>query len=296
MLPHALTRLAPSPWLTGAAGLLAVVVALCAGPPAPAAPCPASATTTYKGAAGGTWNAAGNWTANALPTTADVVCIPAGKGTVDIPAGSTATASLVTALSAIRIHSGATLKIADTNVGHVSTFTGIALDGLISGATSLVRLESGTLSGTGTIDHPFQDSGGTVAPGADGTVGNLHFNQQFSLSSGTLALDLASDSSFDKLIVGANDEYFGDKIAVKVLGSYAPAVGTTWVIMSGAAGSDTGFATITPSAFTKVNIPVGLELQLSSPLPKPPPPSPPSPPTPPATTSDTSTPATTTTT
>src|SRR3954452_15643293 len=156
MLPHALPRLAPVPSrrLTGAAGLLAVVAVLCTGSAAHAAACPGSATTTYKGPAGGTWNAAGNWTANALPTTADDACIPAGKGTVDIPAGSTANASLVAALSPIRIHGTATLKIADTNVGHVSTFTGIALEGVIAGATSLVRLESGTLSGTGTVDHP----------------------------------------------------------------------------------------------------------------------------------------------
>jgi hypothetical protein len=249
---------------------LCLLAALFAGTPARAASCPAMTTTTYSGPAGGTWNSASNWSGAALPAAGDQVCIPPGKGTVDIPKGLVATAGLVSAASPVRVHAGATLAIADATLGHVSTFDGLDVDGEIMGTTSAVRLDGGTLSGDGTIDLPFQDNGGTIAPGGEGAVGTLHFKRQFSQSAGTLALDLASDSSFDKLVVdGQSDAFFGDQIAVSVLGAYAPKVGANWTIMSGAGGSETGFATVSPGMFSKVAVPGGLGLSLSAPLPAP---------------------------
>src|SRR3954467_5646596 len=90
----------------------AAVVALLAASSAHAAVCPPAATSTYTGPAGGTWNSAANWSGNALRTTASIACIPEGKGTVGVPAGVTANASLLTALSPISIPAGAKLNLA----------------------------------------------------------------------------------------------------------------------------------------------------------------------------------------
>jgi hypothetical protein len=186
--------------------LAAAVLLLLADAPAQAAAC----DTTYNGAAGGSWGLATNWTGGALPTSAQSVCIPEGKGSIEVPSGFKAEAKTLTAQSAIKLVSTGTLAIAEaTGFGGVtSTIAGLDLESgghlttaggwifltgtnLVEGEISrtkpveaLVRLVSGTLGGDGTIGVAFNNQGGTVEPGGTGVVGTLHLTVSGSQSAG----------------------------------------------------------------------------------------------------------------
>ncbi|WP_449235455.1 Ig-like domain-containing protein [Azospirillum doebereinerae] len=69
--------------------------------------------------------------------------------------------------------------------------------------TSAVAVSSGaTIGGTGTISNGLTvDSGGFLAPGGVGTVGELTVSGNLALN-GTLKLDIASSSSYDRVTVG----------------------------------------------------------------------------------------------
>jgi hypothetical protein len=142
------------------------------------------------------------------------------------------------------------------------------VEGEIKGGGATVTLKSGTLAGTGTIAPRFINEAGTVEPGGDGTVGTLDFGGEYAQGeAGQLDLDLASDSSFDRIQPPASaNALIGGRIAVHLLGSYAPAVGTAWDFVSGIGGA-LPEATVTPSEFRARSISGGAELKLESPLP-----------------------------
>ena len=296
--------------------IAALAILVLAAPGAQAASC-SGGTIDYSGPANGSWNVPGNWSTSMLPTTSDVVCIAAGKGTISVTAA--ANAKTVQALSGLAISPGSTLSLADANGADASTFTDLSVpagatlatagssitisgtavvNGLISRnplISDALKLTSGTLSGAGEIQLPFNNVGGTLQPGGAGTVGTMTFDSLYSQQLGaTLAIDLASDASFDKVSVPSNDAFFAGHITVTVLGSYAPAVGTVWHIVPFTLGADF-FDTVTPSAsFTAQTVPNGVTLTLSAPLVVAPPPTAPTtpatPPTPPTTTTATTDP------
>ncbi len=175
---------------------------------------------------GSAWNEPVNWSTGQVPTVMQDVCLGGGSRVV-IGAGVGAQAA---------------------------TLTG--------------TLVSGSLEGTGTIQPRFINEGGEVEPGGKGEVGTLDFGSEYAQDEGAqLDLDLASDGSFDRLQPAATaDALIYGRIAVQALGSYAPAVGTTWDFISGIGGVSKGW-TVTPGEFSASSISGGARLRLDSALP-----------------------------
>jgi len=199
--------------------LLPIVAAAALG--SSGSPARAACDVNYIGPANGIWQSNGNWDTAAVPTNAQIACIPAGKGTIGIGNGVDATAKSLQALSRMQIDAGGSLTTTDSTPSAFSdtvtdfvivaggTFTvgnaGVAangtvvLEGAIAGPGS-IRLDGGSLRGSGTVAASIQNVGGTVQPGGPGLVGTLTVGGAFNQGvGGTLAIDLASDSSFDKI-------------------------------------------------------------------------------------------------
>jgi hypothetical protein len=261
------------------AGCLAITLIsiLLSVPGAHAATC--SAQDNYEGTANGSWST-GTWSKGKPPAATETACIPEGKGTIEVPAGITASVKTLLAQSAVTIAATATLAISETVVpedpksdeeratrfsgltidqnGIVSTagawilMTGpVALEGEIKSTAAMsakeedvARLLGGTLSGDGKIDMPFANIAGTVQPGGPGVVGALTFtyggDQQ---SGGTLVLDIASETSFDRFDLSAGFSWFGT-LEVNLIDGYEPPVGTQFFFQNGSTIG--GFETITP--------------------------------------------------
>jgi hypothetical protein len=242
--------------------LLALIAAGCmllAAPRAIAAPCEDKFTETV----GSGWSATANWSTGQVPTSLQTVCLAAGFQ-VEIGPGVSAEASTITGPVPLRVDAGGTLHVADS-----ADLQGAAVvDGEIAGAGATVTLKSGSLVGTGTIQPRFINEAGVVEPGGDGAVGTLSFGNEYAQGeAGQLDLDLASDSSFDRLQpLPTSNALIGGRIDVRVLGSYAPSVGMTWDFISGSAGA--GFSgTMAPSQFSVHSFPGGADLRLDSALP-----------------------------
>ena len=218
--------------LLGCAGL-----ALLSGPSlAHASAC--AAQDNYTGAADGSWEVKASWSKGSAPTTTETACIPEGKGTITIGAGVKAEVKTLLAQSALHVASTGSLAISEKffmeepakDEETASRFTdGLTIDAgglittagnwmLMSGTVLLegeiknsplninevvARLETGTLEGEGTMDIPFGNIGGTVQPGGADHVGTLHFlAQSGQREGGTLVLDIASATSFDRVSLG----------------------------------------------------------------------------------------------
>jgi hypothetical protein len=258
----------------------------------------AGCDVTYTGPAGGAWDVAANWSGGALPTAAQDVCVPSAAGTVTVPAGTTAHALLLTAQAGLAIPSGATLAIADatSSAAHLSSLGPLDVSGTLSTAGSwidldgdtsvtgtlggpgpgaaLVRLQSGTLSGTGEVEPSFNAFGGTVAPGGLDTVGTLTFGNLFAeQAAATVVFDLASDASYDQIKPINNNGFLGGTVTANLLGSYHPPVGTAWTVGNSSPGFSNFGWTVGPAPFFKAQeISHGMEIWLDQALPDAPPP------------------------
>jgi hypothetical protein len=260
--------------LTGCLGIVLVSL-LIAVPAAQASTC----DIEYTGPANGKWGTEGNWSTGKAPTKLQVACIPAGKGTIEIAAGTTAEVKILTAKSALDIPATATLAIAEkvaleepkVNEENASTFAGLTVGGTITTAGAWIlmagpvdlggeikstppqaereedvaRLLSGTLAGDGTFNIRFQDIGGTIEPGGAGQLGTLHMNLISGMNSGAaLVIDIKSATEFDHIAMGSNIAWDGT-LDVNLLGGYEPPVGTPFLFETGG-GALTEFETVTP--------------------------------------------------
>jgi T5SS/PEP-CTERM-associated repeat protein len=79
-----------------------------------------------------------------------------------------------------------------------------------------------------TFTGNLTNSGGTLAPGAP--TGTTNVTGDYAQNSGTLAIELASPSSFDKLVV-TGTLTAGGTLSVSLLGGYSPAAGATFDIL-----------------------------------------------------------------
>jgi hypothetical protein len=250
---------------------------------------------TYTGPAGGAWNVPASWSMNRIPLAAQDVCVPAAAGSVTIPAGTTANAHLVTAGAKLVIPATAVLAVSDTAAADSSAFAALDLAGTLQTAgssmdlngdvalsggiwgpgTAQVRLQAGTLAGSGEIDPSFNAFGGVVQPGGVGAVGTLTFGAVFSEQAGaTVVFDLASDSDYDQIKPINNNGWLGGTITAHPLGSYRPAVGTEWDVGNSSPGFSNFGWTVGPAPYFKAQaISHGMKIWLDQALPTVPPPS-----------------------
>ncbi len=75
--------------------------------------------------------------------------------------------------------------------------------GSLSNTSAITIGSTGTFGGTGTINVPYSQTSGTLAPGGVGTVGTLTLASGAALAGGTLALDITTGTS-DLLNVQGN--------------------------------------------------------------------------------------------
>jgi len=253
-----------SAWTRGMAILLIALIAICAwlllrATPGRAAAC--SAEVNYTGPENGEWGKKENWSGGSLPTAAQTVCIPEGKGTIRVVKGSAeALAKNVQAGSGLLIEGEATLKIADnesfsgrSRIGELTiqekgvlamvdaplNVRGNAvIDGEIQGPATVgdnVEYEdpTGTMTGNGVIGPNFAGVKGKLSPGTVGTPGTMTFKSH--VDSGgefTWVIDLTSNASFDRLLVtGGNEAFLGEALVEGVL-HYSAALHQKWQFMS----------------------------------------------------------------
>jgi len=250
----------------------------------------------YSGPSGGSWATEGSWSDGKLPKATQNACIPAGKGTIEVPAGFKAEAKSLTAQSALKIAATGTLAILQTvepenslaNEERASRLNGLTVEGTLTTAGAWIlmngpvavegeikstaatnaknedvaRLLSGTLVGDGTIDMPFSNIAGTVEPGGAGVIGTLHLTSLSSQASGgTLVLDLASSSSFDKVADLTSNFFMRGTLEINLIGGYDPASHEKWEFMSKGPGVSVEFETFDPTTFTARSVSGGAEIE-----------------------------------
>ena len=126
-----------------------------------------------------------------------------------------------------------------------------------SGATTLgpgsiavaspLTMTGGELNGTGTLTGDLDNTGGNVSPAGPSAVGTINVTgtyTQRSTGPGTLAIELASASSYDILAVGGTATLDGP-LNTSLLGGYQPLNGTTFTPLTFASRSG-DFAVKTP--------------------------------------------------
>jgi hypothetical protein len=117
----------------------------------------------------------------------------------------------------------------DQTAGTTTVADGASLSRVF--VTQPITISGGELDGTGTIAAGVSNAGGTVAPAGKDT-GTLHITGSYTqAANGTLAVDLAAKSR-DRLAVGGPATISGT-LAARDVGSYNPAAGAKYVVLTG---------------------------------------------------------------
>lgn len=242
--------------LTSFAILAAAVLSLLAyAAPGHASGCGAAVEWTGK-AGDHQWTSAANWSTSKQPEETQTVCIGEGAGAIVVSGTTTAAARTVQSRSPLKIEAGAKLSIraaaglaeqSDLNGVSIASSAALAMessrlnltgtsivDGEIQGKRvpeDEVVLESGALSGTGTIVPNFKGTGGTLTPGGTGTIGTMFFT---SAITGTapfkIVVNIGALFTFSKVnAVHVVLQHLGTtEVEGSFLGGYNPIVKTHW--------------------------------------------------------------------
>ncbi|HVT27276.1 MAG TPA: retropepsin-like aspartic protease [Lacipirellulaceae bacterium] len=213
----------------------------------------------------GSWTATGNWNASGAPSTLWIANVRNVSGSAQeavVSANSTVWELNVSGSGAaamnVRIANGVTLS--SFSGANIETAGKIELQ---SGTldSQYVDIRGGTLSGNGTIavgSGPIvgqvENHSGVVAPSdraAGSPIGTLSIGGRFvNDEAGTLAIDLGGPTGgtqYDRIQVD-NDAALDGTLAISLInlgsGSYAPAVGTTFTILTAGDGVGGAFASV----------------------------------------------------
>jgi hypothetical protein len=113
----------------------------------------------------------------------------------------------------------------------------LSLSGGILSTPALAKGQNGTLNFSGgvlqtsAIGFSLNNQGGTFDPGQ--SVADTHVMGDLTLTSGSLKIELASESLADKLIVDG-DVSLGGSLSVLALPGFTPELGDSWQIIDGA--------------------------------------------------------------
>ena len=246
---------------------------------------PASRAIVFNAATNNRYALITNWDLKWQPSKYDAARIVSGSAIVDavgqhartIAVGDTAGQSATLAITAGWIDVVETLVVGGAGTGTVSQSGGGTLVGgsvtvadkgtyaLAGGSLAtpiLARSGSGTFSFTGgtlnvgevTFDLTVAGTG-TLAPGLG--VGQTLLDGKLTMNDGALAIELASDTLYDRLVVGDVATLDGE---LRILAGYAPTAGATWTILTAAGGIVGSFDSITPGYAVSI---VGNTLVLS---------------------------------
>ncbi len=140
----------------------------------------------------------------------------------------------------------------DVGVGGMATLT-VVSGGTLSSADTLSVGPRGTVQGNGQISANLRN-GGTLAPGASSSpnnVGTLHLSGGYTqTAAGALTMQLASATSFDKLVI-TGSATLGGALNVSLVGGFTPAVGQSFDLLNAMGGITGQYSSITlPSLLT----------------------------------------------
>jgi len=123
----------------------------------------------------------------------------------------------------------------------------LQVDGTLNSASTTVS--GGTLSGTGAVGGPLDVTGGTVAPGDNGSVGTLSESGSFTMTGGELDVAVASAASYSALSVASSADVGG---SIKMLtGSFTPLFGASFNVVQALGGvTDSHPAFTSPANWT----------------------------------------------
>jgi hypothetical protein len=193
----------------------------------------------------------GNWTRRWEPSRADDVHVNVGTATVDAvgqKAGTLRIGTTAAANGTLNISSG-WLEVTDEVVIGADPAAAAALN-LSGGELSTHKLSKspgGVFDFTGgtlhadEINFDLVNHGGTLSPGH--SIGQTHVAGDLTFAGGALAIELASPSLADTLVVDG-DATLGGALDVSLLGGFTPAPGDNWQIIS-AHGIFGGFSSVT---------------------------------------------------
>ena len=164
-------------------------------------------------------------------TTISNAIVLAGNATsIVTDSGAVATLSgNVTAPTLTKSGGGTLILSVDSKTINLTRVAGgtLQVDTTLGGAVSA---EAGTVSGRGSINGSLTiESAATLAPGAAG-VGTLIVGNTLTLN-GTLAIDIASASSYDRIVAKGIAYGAGSTISVSCLGAYAPSGATAFLLI-----------------------------------------------------------------
>ena len=194
------------------------------------------------------WN---NWTRRWEPSRVDDVQINVGTATVDAigqKAGTLTIGSNAGDNATLNITSG-WLEVTDEVVigADPAAAAALNLSGGVLDTPELSKGASGSFSFTGgtlhaeSVNFDLVNSGGTLSPGH--SIGQTHVAANLTLSSGSLAIELASAALADTLLVDG-DVALGGTLDISLLGGFTPTPGDNWQIIT-AGGIDGTFSSLT---------------------------------------------------
>jgi autotransporter-associated beta strand protein len=170
-----------------------------------------------------------------------------GAATVEVGAGATASIGTVAGAAALTKAGAGALVLtgASAHSGAVSVAAGtLRVDGALTGGGAVTVASGATLGGSGTVAGAVTvQSGGTLAPG--GSPGRLTLGNGLTLQAGsTLAVELlgaAAGTGYDQIAVTGGTVSLAGTLAATLGGGFAPAVGSTLVLIDNqGAGTTTG--------------------------------------------------------
>jgi T5SS/PEP-CTERM-associated repeat protein len=171
--------------------------------------------------------------------------------------------------SGLMLAAGQTLYVGSSGTGTLDQSGGSMVIGTVniaanSGSKGVLNLSGGTLqattvskgSGTATFNFTggtlktdnvafaFTNSGGVFDVGATGVNNAATVGGNLTLSFGSVKMELASLSSYDKLAVTGSIS-LGGALDLSLTGGYTPNIGDSWTVMTSTAGVTGVFASIT---------------------------------------------------
>lgn len=178
--------------------------------------------------------------------------IELGTNTLTVTQGgdSTFAGSIVNTGAVVKAGAGAlTFSGANTYAGGTTVEAGTLLvcnsSGSGTGTNRVAVTDDATLGGTGAVAGSVAvEDDGTLAAGLFGAAGTLTVSNLTFAAGSTFAVNLASDTSADR-VVATGAVALDGALVVTPVGEYVPDVGTEWTILTGTVASGT-FSSVTP--------------------------------------------------
>jgi len=207
---------------------------------------PAPQPIGFNGATSNRYAQITNWDIRWQPSKYDQVHINSGTAVVDavgqhagtliVAVQSGSTAQLNIAAGWLRVHGGLLIGGTATASGTLNLSGGTLTTPLLAkGAAGTFNFTGGTLHAD-LVDFDLTNNGGKIAPGQ--SVGSTAINGQLQIASGALEIEVASATSFDK-VMATGAVVLGGNLQVRLLNNFLPRKSDSFDVVAGQSVSGT---------------------------------------------------------